>query len=236
MWNGTKRMHIGLPLGKIIDSKMKAQNKFRPSREPIFAITASTYKGLSFYLFCDQVKKLEVVFNTSSIDAAYVEFTRIIGSESTKTMVYTQHALDRYNERVHGKKYDNYKDMMKRLIVNNPMLHSEIIDDKHKIVMKIKEGFLSGTANAVHRVLTINTFFDKVEFEDNKMQQKARLHFDALKTLTPAQHKVIIELREQYKEGQITLELLVEQLTIHGMPSNDEIKEINMKAEQRAGK
>lgn len=206
MCNGTKMYHLAMPLGKIIDAKLKAQNKFKPSTEPIYAITAATYKGLSFYVFLNKTKSIQVVFNTSPIDASYVEFTHIVNLPKTKTMIYTQHALDRYNERVHSRKYDNYKDMMKRLVVNNPMNNSRITNNGHKIVMKIKEGFLSGSADDVHKILTMNTFFDKVEMEDNKLQQESRTYFDLLSSFPQDLQDKFNHLNNQRVTGKITQE------------------------------
>ena len=226
IYNSRKMYYLINQLWGAIDTKIKRQNKFRPSNEPIFAITACTYKNVPYYVFCYKEKNMEMVFNTSPIDAAYVEFTRIVDNATISTMVFTQHALDRYNERVHGKKYDNHKDRMKRLMLNNSMLNAQISNHEHKIVMKVKEGFLSGTADAAHKILVFNTFFDKVELEDNKLQHKARSQYDVMNAMTPEQREVFHELRKQYKAGELTLEQLVEQFVIHDMPTNERIKEV----------
>lgn len=213
MWNGQKMFHLAIPLGKIIDQKIK-NNRFKSIKDQIYAIKSATYKGLSFYIFVDADKKIEVVFNTSPIDAAFVEFTRVIGSPNSNAMVYTQHILERYNQRVHNNKYNNHKDMLKRLIVNNPMKKSTIFDDKHKIVMKVQEGFLSGSVDITHKILIMNTFFDKEEYEDNKLQHAARTVFDSLGQLTPQQFAIYEKLNMQRVEGKINYEEFIRELNL----------------------
>ncbi len=209
-----KLYYLSKPLGKIIESKLKSQNKFRPSKEPIFAITSSTYRGLPFYIFLDRTQTVQVVFNTSPIDASYVEFIKILNLPNNKTMVFTQHALDRYNERVHGRKYDNYKDIMKRFMVNNPMVNSNIVHNGHKITSRVAEGFLSGTRDTTHHMMIMNTFFDKLDEEDNKSQHYSRSYFDSLSALSPDLRDFFKNLEYEKAKGNITHEEMIVQLQL----------------------
>lgn len=227
MLESHKLYHLTKPMGKTIENRIKAQ-RFKTHKEPIFAITRSIYKGLTFYIFLDKEQSLQIVFNTSPIDASYVEFTRIVGSPKTDCMIYTQHALDRYNERAHGRKYDNYKDIMKRLILNNPYTNSMTAYDQHKITMRVAEGFLSGTADDAHKLVVINTFFDKNELEDNKLQHNSRTYFDSLNGLTPELQAFVKNLEGQWMRGEITHKDMVEILKLRHALLIEEARMMNL--------
>src|SRR5690606_32982615 len=90
--------------------------------------------------------------------------------------------------------------------------NSSIVNHEHKIVMKVEEGFLSGTADATHKIMVMNTFFDKVGYEDNQMQQKARAYFDTVSGLPPDLYAFFKKLDAQRTKGEITHEEFMRQL------------------------
>ncbi len=108
------------PLRNSVKQKKKEQNSLKPSKEPIYAMKSIIYKGAAIDFIVHKDGYYDIVFNTSPIDAPFVEFIKIEGGLQTKTIIYTQHALDRYNERMHNATYTNHKEIMKRFLVNNP--------------------------------------------------------------------------------------------------------------------
>ncbi len=179
-------------LMKVIDEKKHRKNPFKPSNDPIYAIKLATYKGAPFYLIVDKTKDFDIVFNTSPIDAAYVEFVKVITEETA--IVFTQHALDRYNERIHGDAYHHHRDIMKRFIVNNPIKTDVVFDERSgRAVQRVNEGFLCGYLDLAHHCLIMNTFFDCDGYMDNFSQAKARTEYKRMAELPP-------EKAEKYRE------------------------------------
>jgi len=162
-------------LRKVIDEKHK-NNRFKANKDLVYAIKATTYKGVAFYLIVDKEKDYDVVFNTSPIDAAFVEFIKAITEEAA--IIYTQHALDRYNERIHADKYSNHRDIIKRFIVNNPVKTDIIIDGPdNKVIQRVNEGFLCGQLDKDRTYATMNTFYESHEYLDSEGKARARNEF-----------------------------------------------------------
>ena len=71
------------------------------------------YKGLKINVISN-VNGFDVVINSSPIDAGFVEYIRVIPNGNT--VLYTQHLLDRYNERVYNRKFTKHSDIINELI------------------------------------------------------------------------------------------------------------------------
>ncbi len=190
---------------KALNAKKKSLNKFRPKKEPLYVLEEVVFKGAKLYLFLDEKGFLDYVLNSSPVDGAYAEFIRVIKGGNIETCVYSQHALDRYNERIHSDKYTNHRDIMKRLSVNNPtnsdMVHNDFTKDMY---IRIDEGFLCGSIDLGHKMIVINTFYDRAEFKDNHLQSTARSSFELMSKFTSNQLLMFQNLRTQLKEGKIS--------------------------------
>lgn len=193
------------PLKKIVDQKKKAQNRFRPSKEPIYAMKTIVYKGASILFMVHKDGYFDIVFNTSPIDAPYVEFIKIIDGIETKTNIYTQHALDRYNERIHNDFYTNHKDIMKRLLINNPSKSLFSTDDEtNRSVAKLDEGFICGVCDEDHKYVVVNTFYDSAAYRDNEDQKIARTMFEKISKFSINQYAMYNAFRKQLFDNIIT--------------------------------
>jgi hypothetical protein len=206
--------HTLKTLEKLIDQKIRNQNRFRPSKEPIYTIKSTVYKGVPIYIIVYKSKDCHVIFNTSPVDAGYVEFIRVINLTYAAAVIYTQHFLDRYNERIHHDKYENHRDLIKRFMVNShPM--GDAINIDNKFVTRVHEGFVSGTYEPIHKNFMVNTFYDNEEFMDNKRQQMARGLYGFLNSLTPTQLTIYRVLFNQFEKGAITNDEFILELIAH---------------------
>ncbi|MGJ8593063.1 MAG: hypothetical protein ACSHXF_10965 [Aquaticitalea sp.] len=193
-----------LPLKKIINQKKKAENKFKPCKERIYASTTFVYKGVTIYIIVSKQGYYDFIFNTSPIDAPYAEFIVIVDGFEMKTVIYTQHALDRYNERIHNDKYTNHRDLMKRFIVNNATKSNFITDeDTHKSVARIDEGFICGIRDDMHQYIVVNTFYDSEEDRDDGDKEIARTIFKNVSKLSIQQRAMYRHFQNQLAEGSI---------------------------------
>lgn len=196
---------ILLPLKKIVEQQKKVQNKFSPGKEPIYAMSSIIYKGASIYVIVHKNSSFDIVFNTSPIDAPYVEFIKIVDGDNMKTNIYTQHALDRYNERMHNASYKNHKDIMKRFLVNNPLKsHFSIERRKKRSVAKLNEGFLWGVCDKAHQCVVVNTFYDSAACRDKKNQRIARKIYEKMSKFSIIQFAMYNALRKQLFDNIIT--------------------------------
>lgn len=196
---------IYYPLTECIRDKKRHKNLFKPRKEPICAVKTSVYKGVSFYMIVDEYNQYTVIMNTSPVDAGYVEFVKVVAVEETAAIIFTQHALDRYNQRVHGSKYDNHRDIIKRLIANNPIsAHARTDEKSQRTVQRIQEGFLCGRFDREHKCMIFNTFFDTEEELDNRYQMAARHSYSVLGDLTEKQLTMFYYLENQHNRGLIS--------------------------------
>lgn len=215
--NGQIDRHLK-SLYKVIDEKKQAQKKnlFKPSKEPVFAIKSYDYKGTSFYLIVDSSKDFDIIFNTSPIDAAYVEFIKVITEVSA--IVYTQHVLDRYNERIQADKYENHRDILKRFIVNNPVKTDIVYQPNLKTVQRVNEGFLCGNLVKEHNCIIMNTFYDDDEYHDTIAKSEARAEFDRYVEANPEHLKSPKKTDVALTDTQIGIRKKINELIAH----NDE--------------
>lgn len=59
----------------------------------------------------------DIIFNSSPIDGALVEYIRI--SPTGVPVLYSLHVFDRYNERACNGQFTTHTEMMKQLFINN---------------------------------------------------------------------------------------------------------------------
>lgn len=198
---------IYYPLTECIRDKKRSKSIFKPKKEPICAVKSSLYKGVSFYMIVDEFNQYTMIFNSSPVEAAYVEFVKMVDNEETAAIFFTQHALDRSNQRVHAGKYENHRDIIKRLIANNPIsAHARTDSKTQKTVQRLQEGFLCGRFDTEHKCMIFNTFFDNQEELDNRYQIAARYSYNSMGELTPKQLTLFYYLQKQHQKGLITTE------------------------------
>jgi hypothetical protein len=135
-------------------------------------IKAIRHRGVIVYNIITKNKGIDVVFDSSPKDSAEVEYIRI--SPSGKAIVYTQHLLDRYNERICNDKFTKHKDIMIELFVQNPNKADIALDKDKQAVQRIEDGFLLGKLDTTHNCIIFNTFYDSEEYRDNGIKNDAR--------------------------------------------------------------
>ncbi len=196
----------------------KGINRFKPRKEPLYHIEIIEYKGTVCYLFIDQQGWMQYVFNSSPVDGAFAEFIRVCDAPTLKAVLYSQHALDRYNERVHKGKYTSHRDIIKRFMVNNASKAESVTEDEtFKNVARVAEGFLVGIKDQLHHMVIYNTFFDKDEYMDNESQKQARALSDILNSFKPKQFEIYQKLQFQFTTGVITKEEHEKLAILHGV-------------------
>lgn len=191
------------PLLTIIRNKKK-KNLFGGNKDIIYGLKTFNCSGIEAYIIAGVSGAFDIIFNTSPVDASYVEFVRI--TPNNKPVLYTQHLFDRYNERGHNFKYDNYKDIMKRFFINNAIKAPIAIDevDKTSIIQKLNEGFILGSKD--NDCLIFKTFYDSEESRDNELKASARTIHTSKANLSPQQINDYELLDQQLSTGKISLE------------------------------
>lgn len=191
------------PLVTIIQNKKK-NRLFGGNKDIIYGLKTFNCSGIEAYIIVNFDGAFDIIFNTSPVDASYVEFVRITPNDIP--ILYTQHLFDRYNERVHNFKYDNYKDIMKRFFINNvikaPIIFDEV--DMTSIIQKLDEGFVLGSKD--NDCLIFKTFYDSEESRDNELKASARWTHTTKANLSPQQINDYELLDHQLSTGKISLE------------------------------
>lgn len=161
-------------LKKQIDLKKKKYLFKKNENEIIYGLKTVHYKGIEYYLIMHSYSGFDIIFKTSPIDAGFSEFIRVAPNNSK--YLYSQHLLDRYNERIHNYKYDNHRDLIKRLIINSGDKSFISVDknDNTKAIQRISEGFLLGTIDISEKFTIYNTFYDNIEYKDDETKSRAR--------------------------------------------------------------
>ncbi|TWO34710.1 hypothetical protein E1J38_002300 [Seonamhaeicola sediminis] len=156
------------------------------------------FKGILVYNIITKNKGIDIVFDASPIDAPYVEFIRI--APSGTPIVYSQHLLDRYNERICNDRFTNHKDIMKELFVRNPNKANMAISDNNQIVQRIDDGFVLGKLDKRNSYIVLNTFYESEEYRDNEIKnsaRKAKLFHDNLTTEQQNEYNSLLFLRQR---------------------------------------
>lgn len=161
------------------------------------------YKGLKINIITNQ-NGFDVVINSSPIDAGFVEYIRVIPNGNT--VLYTQHLLDRYNERVYDRMFTKHSDIINELIFKNPIKASMSFDDDNNIVQRINEGFLLGGMNTDKKNVVFNTFYDSEEYKDNFHKGFSRDTHTTKSKLSNEEIREFDRLQHQYYTGKISLE------------------------------
>jgi hypothetical protein len=171
----------------------------------IYSTSVTIYMGLKVYLIMSSSEGIDIIMNTSPIDAGYVEYIRV--SPSNLSVIYTQHLLDRYNLRVHFNSFTTHRELMQSFIINNP-LKSRMSKDKESggIIQKIDEGFILGTVYPDKKYVVFNTFYDSEEEKDNDNKGRARGFFKKIKKLTQSQLIELDNLNSLVGNGKLSMD------------------------------
>ena len=129
-------------LEKEIKVKKRKQLFNSKKQDNIYAIDQITYRGLKIYLIMCSSLGFDIVFNSSPLDGALVEYIRI--SPTGVPVLYSQHVFDRYNERACDGQFTTHTEMMKHLFINNMKKPPISQNDDGNIVQRLNEGFLLG--------------------------------------------------------------------------------------------
>ena len=188
----------------IKDKKKKRLYGNKKGGGVIHSIELINYKGIRIYLIMSSNMGYDIVFNTSPIDVGYVEYIRV--SPSGTPIVYTQHLLDRYNQRVYDRKFTTHKDMMVQLILANARKSHPSTNEDGSAVQRINEGFLLGVFDGVNECVIYNTFYDSEEYKDNEIKGGARSNKNHSEGLTEKESLEYDKLQKQHAMGEISLE------------------------------
>jgi hypothetical protein len=201
---------------KILKEK-KRKEKFDKSIIP-YVVGNYSLKGVDFYIITNRTEGFDVVFKTSPIDAGFVEYIRVL-PDCKGAILYTQHSLDRYNQRICNLKHTTYKEMLLAIIIENPIkgIISRDKEDTTKVVQRINSGFLLGNISSEDENLVIfNTFYDSEEYKDSDMKSRTRAFNDKKNLLTNAQINDYDELLHKHLIGELSLNELERQMTLKG--------------------
>lgn len=200
-------------LVNLVKSKKKKALFGSNTEEAIYALKTYNFKGLELYIIINSTEGSDIIFNTSPIDASYSEFIRVIPNGNT--VLYTQHLLDRYNERVHNFKYTNHKDLIKRFSVNNA-IKASIAKDKggtNKVSQRVSEGFIMGVYE--DNSITMNTFYDNEEYKDSEIKGRTRAIHSKNSKLSDKDLAKFYKLQDDFSKGWISLEDYEHQILIN---------------------
>ena len=194
---------------EILSKRVKAikkKNLLKTNKEPLFAYSYKSYKGIKVFLFINGYDGYDIVFNTSPIDAGYLEFIRI--KPNGDAVIYTQHLFDRYNERVYGRELTSYKEMVIEFFKYNQIKALLVLDKDNsgKCSQRIDDGFLMGMYNKDENITIFNTFYDSEEYKDNELKSTTRNQHKKLSDLSDKELDRYNELSKERAEGKISQE------------------------------
>jgi len=199
------------------ENEIKAKKKSRlygnKKIDSVHSIANIKHKGIDVFNVMAENKGIDIIFNTSPIDAPYVEYIRVPPSKTP--IIYSQHLLSRYNERAYNNEYQNFKSIIIALHVKNPIKSSLAIEENGEIIQRIKEGFLLG--RNYDKYIVFNTFYDNQESYDNDIKNSARLAKTKSDSLTPKQVELRDTLQFQYANGAISNEDFNYLLQLNGL-------------------
>jgi hypothetical protein len=205
---------------KVLLKILKDKKKKALFNKSVIPYAMATYKvsGVTFYYIMNKTEGYDCIFKTSPIDAGFVEYIRVLPGCKT-AILYTQHCLDRYNQRVCDLKHTTYKDMMQAMIIENP-IKGHLATDKEggsQIVQRIDKGFLLGNLSSYDdRLIILNTFYDSEGYKDSDIKSRTR-NFNIKKNqLTNAEINAYDNLSHQNIMGEISIEELEYQARIKG--------------------
>jgi hypothetical protein len=183
-----------------------------------FSVGKYSLMGVQFYVILNRTEGFDIIFNTSPIDAGDVEYIRVL-PDCKGAILYTQHCLDRYNQRICDLKHTTYKDMLQAMIIENP-IKGNVAKDKdggNQIVQRINKGFLLGFISSDDENLVVfNTFYDNEEYKDTDIKSRTRTFNDKKNSLTDKQINDYDKLLHQHNIGEITLDELAYQMKSKG--------------------
>ena len=192
-------------LDKRVKEKKRSRLQGNKRIEKIHAAGSFSYKGVKMYILIDENDIFNNIFNISPIDAPYVQYM-VLQKDGT-ALIFTQHLLDRYNERVLDKTIGTYKKLIIHLLMHNN-IGSLVVDYKetNKIVERIKGGFIYGSRYEGY--IVFNTIYDSIEEKDDFFKDIARKVKLMEDTFSKSDAAECNRLYEQFLEDETTEEEL----------------------------
>jgi len=213
-------LHNGKYQGIVNELKIeiKAKRKIKlygnKKQKVIFSTKTLKYKGIDVYIIMYEMYGIMFIFNTSPIDAPFVEYAQITPQKIP--IIFTEHLLKRYNERACNYEYPNFKSIIIGLYVNNDIGTFVTTNPlTGEVVQRIHGGFLLGTKNEGYFVF--NTFYDNEEYKDTEIKDMARSTKDILDNLNKQQIAELDKLYLQFFNGEIDEETYRRMLHIIGL-------------------
>ena len=199
--------------------KKKKANLFKKPKAKIYSYTITKYKGIKIYLIQPSKKGYAIVYDVSPIDAPYLEYMTV--TLDGRGEIFTQHLLDRYNQRILDKRMTSYKEVLIDFILKTNQeqgTHISIDSEKNKVVMRIEDGFIMGSDYENYSVF--NTIYESKEEKDNEIKRIARDVKNVWDEYSFEQREEYIKLDDQLIAGNITKEEFEYQIHIKGLDLN----------------
>ena len=194
---------------KELNTKIKVRKHARlrgnKSLDKIYTSSSYTYNGLKMHFLIDKNNIFTNIFNISPVDSPVVQYMLIQKDETA--LIFTQHLLDRYNQRLLKKSNMSYKDLIVYLILNNNI--GRLIFDyenTNKIVQRINEGFIYG--KRYDGYIVFNTFYDSISDKDDEMKYLARKSKSIIDNLSKSDMDEFKIVYGQFLDDKITQEQL----------------------------
>jgi hypothetical protein len=200
-------------LEKSIKAKKKGRLYGGKKIDDLHSVITFKHKGIDVYNIITENKGIDIIFNTSPIDAPYVEYIRVASSKIP--IIFTEHLLARYNERAYDNNYENFKSIIIALHAKNPVKANIAHEDSGDSIQRIKEGFLLG--KSYDKYVVLNTFYNKQEAYDNDLKSRARGEKLRTDKLTKAQVTESDLLQFQHASGKISTEDFNYEMNLKGL-------------------
>lgn len=197
--------------------KKKKASLFKKNK--IYSYTITKYKGIKVYLIQPTKMSFAIVYDVSPIDAPYLEYMTV--TLDGRGDIFTQHLLDRYNQRILDKKRTSYKEILIDFILKTTQeqgTHVSIDSNENKVVMRIEEGFIMGSDYENYSVF--NTIYESKEEKDSEIKRIARDMKNVWEEYSFEQREEYLKLDDQLIAGNITKEEYEYQIHIKGLDLN----------------
>ena len=193
-----ERMNIAVEIKEefLISPKFLAiyKDSLKAMKGRTYVIKSTEFYGLKiillFYKFTKKENAYDIIINTTPAESHTVEYTRI--TPTNTPVIYTQHFLDRYNQRQHNYAYGSYDKLIKAFNAYNPTKPDYAISDDNQVVGRMKQGFIFG--ELIDNYIVIKTFYDDSEKYDNEDMKLARERREDRLNKTPEERAENIDL------------------------------------------
>ena len=163
-----------------VDLVKSAQSKAKRFKRKVG--TVSLDRTFKHNIYVETNRRGEMQFTGHTLRLKTFEAYKL-NNDNTYIFVYTQHFLDRINERL-GLGLTSYRDIFKHYIVNERLETGFILtdpDDSSRAMYRTKHGFSYLTIDPKEPILYNNTWYETPEDKDNNIKAILRMQANATK-------------------------------------------------------